>query len=62
MLRDVEWIHIFSEMKSDPDTYGRYYPMVLVKCDSMRLYQMIRAFVLNDEFYTFAEELGKKYE
>lgn len=56
MLRDKDWFHIFSEIKNYPDTYRRYYPMVRVKCDSMGLMQMIRAFVLNDELYEYLRE------
>lgn len=62
MLRDVDWQYIFSTMKSDPATYARYYPMVRVNCDSTGVMQIVRAFVLNNELYAFAEELSKKYE
>ena len=62
MLRDTDWMHIFSSIESDSSIYGRYYPMVRVKCDSVALGQMVRAFVMNDEFYVYAGELGEKYE
>lgn len=56
MIRDMDWIRIFSEIENDPDTYGRYYPMVRVKCDDMQLNKMVKAFVLNDGLYQLAEE------
>ena len=62
ILRDKDWLHIFSEIKNHQDTYRRYYPMVRVKCDSMGLMQMIRAFVLNDELYEYLEKLGENNE
>jgi len=59
LLRDRDWMHIFSEIGDNPDTYGHYYPMVRVKCDSEDLCHVVRAFVLNDELYAFVEELGR---
>lgn len=56
MIRDMDWIRIFSEIENDPDTYGRYYPMVRVKCDDMQLNKMVKAFVLNDGLYQLAKE------
>lgn len=58
MIRDMDWIRIFSEIENDPDTYGRYYPMVRVKCDDMQLNKMVKAFVLNDGLYQLAKEAG----
>lgn len=57
LLRDCEWIQIFSEMEKYPETYERYYPMVRVKIDSILLMQMVRAFVVNDELYEYVRGL-----
>jgi len=36
--------------------------MVRVKCDSEDLCHVVRAFVLNDGLYVFAEELGENMD
>lgn len=59
LLRDRDWIHIFSDIEEHPEAYERYYPMVRVKLESQGLIDMTRALVLNDELYAWAEELGK---
>lgn len=62
LLRDRDWIQIFSNIEQHPETYERYYPMVRVEIDSKELNRLTTAFVLNDELYEFAEELSKEYE
>lgn len=58
MLRDRDWMQIFSEIENNVEAYERYYPMVRVKIDRGGLDQMVRALVLNRELYAFAEELS----
>lgn len=60
MLRDKDWIRIFSDIEQHPQSYGRYYPMVRVKLGSKDLIHMTRAFVLNDELYESAEEWSRE--
>ncbi len=60
MLRDCDWMRIFSEIEGNPESFGRYYPMVRVKMDSDGLYQMVQALVLNDELYAYAEEVSHR--
>ncbi len=62
LLRDRDWKHIFTTIKKDPKTYGRYYPMVRVEMKSKGLNQMVVAFILNDELYAFAEQLDEEAE
>lgn len=62
LLRDRDWIQIFSDIEKNLEIYERYYPMVRVKISSTELSQMVRAFVLNDELYDYAQELSKIYE
>lgn len=57
LLRDREWMTIFSEIEKYPETYERYYPMVRVQISSIRLMHMVRAFVVNDELYEYAKEM-----
>lgn len=58
LLRDCEWMRIFSEIEKHPENYERYYPMVRVQISSIRLMHVVRAFVVNDELYELAKELG----
>lgn len=57
LIRDCEWMTIFSEIEKYPATYERYYPMVRVQISSIRLMHMVRAFVVNDELYEYAKEM-----
>lgn len=57
LLRDCEWMTIFSEIEKYPETYERYYPMVRVQISSIRLMHMVWAFVVNDELYEYAKEM-----
>lgn len=59
LLRDRDWIQIFSDIEEHSEAYERYYPMVRVKLESQGLIQMTMALVLNDELYAYAEELGR---
>lgn len=61
LLRDRDWLQIFSDIEKNPETYERYYPMVRVRIDERALNQMTVALVLNDELYSFAEELSREY-
>lgn len=58
LLRESDWIHIFEEIEKDKSSYKRYYPMVRVVAEG-DLQNMVRAFVLNDEFYAFCSNLIK---
>ncbi len=57
LLRDKDWMRIFSDIEEHSETYERYYPMVRVKLDSEGLRQMTMALVLNDALYAYAWEL-----
>lgn len=56
LLRESDWIHIFEEIEKDKSSYKRYYPMVRVVAEG-DLQNMVRAFVLNDDFYEFCSRL-----
>lgn len=62
LLRDRDWLQIFSDIEKNPEIYERYYPMVRVRIEDRGLNQMTMALVLNDELYSFAEELSREYE
>ncbi len=62
LLRDRDWIKIFSNIEQHLKSYARYYPMVRVKADNRDLNHLIMALVLNDELYQSAEKWSKEYE
>ena len=59
LLRKDDWLHIFGELENDKSSYKRYYPMVRVIANG-DLQNMVRAFVLNDEFYDYCKNLIKE--
>lgn len=62
LLRDRDWIKIFSDIEQHPKSYERYYPMVRVKVSDSGLNRLTMALVLNDELYESAEEWKKAME
>lgn len=62
LLRDKDWIKIFTDIEQHPKSYERYYPMVRVKVDSRGLNRLVMALVLNDELYESAEEWSRECE
>ena len=59
LLRESDWLHIFDKLEKDKSSYKRYYPMVRVIANG-DLQNMVRAFVLNDEFYNYCNILIKE--
>ena len=59
-IRDSDWIIIFNEIRHNPASFSRYFPMVMVVADSMELHEMVRALILNDDLYAYCEsQLGQ---
>lgn len=61
LLRDKDWDKIFGDISENQDSFERYYPMVRVKVTSDPLIYLIRAIVINDDFYRYAFVLEEKY-
>ncbi len=57
LLRDKEWEKIFDDIINCPESFERYYPMVRVKANNEDLRSMVRAFVVNDELYSYVSRL-----
>jgi len=57
LLRDRDWEKIYDDIKDYPESFARYYPMVLVEANSEELRDMLRAFATNDALYSYLLEL-----
>lgn len=57
LLRDKDWEKIFADIQQDENAFARYYPMMRVKITSEHVIQVIKALVINDEFYEFCKSL-----
>lgn len=51
LIRDTDWCKIFRDIKQNPDSFRRYYPMVRVMAESNDLRDMVKAIVMNDDLY-----------
>ena len=56
LLMDESWEKIFHDIEENITALERYYPMVRMKPSTDDQVQLIRAFVLNDEFYQYCME------
>ncbi len=61
-LRDTDWERIHDEILSRPEAFERYYPMVRVDANDGGKHEMLRALVLDDDFYACAERLAHDRE
>ena len=57
----MEWERIYDDIVDHPESFARYYPMVRVRTTSGGQCCMVRAFVVNDDLYSYAFELEKRY-
>jgi len=57
MLMNSVWLRIFDDIKDDPDSFKRYYPVVRTELshDSIRCF--VRAYAENDDFYELCQSL-----
>lgn len=60
LIRDKDWRHIFSEIEKTPEGFARYYPMVRVDVSDSQMNHIVRAFTLNDDLFSYAEELSRE--
>ena len=56
-LMDFEWEKIFDDLKNNPESFKRYYPMVRVAITHHSIHDFIRAYVTNDDFYEMCQAL-----
>lgn len=50
-LMNSVWLKIFEDIKNNPESIKRYYPMVRVKITNSTIHNFIRAYVENEDFY-----------
>ncbi|MBQ2553256.1 MAG: hypothetical protein II563_10485 [Treponema sp.] len=56
-LMDFEWQHIFDDIRDNPESFKRYYPMVRIEINHRSIHDFIRAYVVNDDFYEMCQTL-----
>jgi hypothetical protein len=56
-LMDFEWQHIFDDIRDNPESFKRYYPMVRIEISHRSIHDFIRAYVVNDDFYEMCQTL-----
>lgn len=57
LIRNKDWGKIFTDITTNEASFGRYYPMVRVRLNSVQLVDMVTAIVLNDELYEYCEQM-----
>ncbi len=57
LLRDCDWERIFSDIGGRKEAFSRYYPMVRLNFGADSLIHLIKAYLLNDDFYEWVESL-----
>ena len=63
LIRDSDWRKIFKDIKTNEDSFNRYYPAVRVSITSDYLDSIVCALILNDELYNFVnKEIHKATE
>ena len=53
---------IFSDIEEHENAFARYYPMMRIKITHNDLIYLVMAFVLNDAFYEYCQELSEIYK
>lgn len=56
-LMDFEWQHIFEDVRDNPESFKRYYPMVRLEINHRTIHDFLRAYVVNDDFYEMCQTL-----
>ncbi|MBP3741517.1 MAG: hypothetical protein J6J00_00885 [Treponema sp.] len=60
LIRDSDWRKIFKDIKTNDDSFKRYYPMVRVSITSDSVGAVVRALIINDDLYDFVYENSHK--
>lgn len=53
IIRDIDWEKIFDDIETNKESFQRYYSMMRVKADDVKTQSLVKAIVLNDDFYTY---------
>lgn len=60
LIRDSDWRKIFKDIKTNDDSFKRYYPMVRVSITSDSVGAVVRVLIINDDLYNFVYEYTHK--
>lgn len=60
LLMEEEWRRIFAEIRSNRESFGRYYPMVRVRIPSNEVAILVRALVLNDPLFWYCRKEAER--
>ncbi len=58
MIRESDWEKVYQNLAEDPDSFARYYPLMRARAGSDSLNDMLRALMINDEFYRYSKQLA----
>ncbi|MCR5698909.1 MAG: hypothetical protein K6G52_04610, partial [Treponemataceae bacterium] len=62
LIRDCDWKKIFKDIKTNKESYRRYYPAIRVSITSDAVGAVVRALIINDELYDFVYSCVHKDE
>ena len=60
LIRDSDWRKIFKDIKTNEDSFNRYYPAVRVSITSDSVDALVCALIINDDLYNFVYEYSHK--
>ena len=60
LIRDKDWVKIFSDIETDGSSFARYYPLTRVKITD-NTWELVKALLINDDLYTYSKELAEQY-
>lgn len=60
LIRDIDWEKIFTDIEEHRESFERYYPMVRVALNSEGVSNLVKAIVLNDDFYEYCKNFSDK--
>ena len=53
LIRDTDWERIFNDIKTNRQSFERYYPAIRISPSCGAVINFLEAVVLNDDFYAF---------
>ena len=60
LIRDMDWEKVFQDIENRAESFSRYYPLFCVKMDCDELVDMCKAFMINDDFYSYSAKLAEQ--
>ena len=60
LIRDKDWEKVFQDIENHAESFSRYYPLFCVIMDCDELVDMCKAFLINDDFYSYSAKLAEQ--